>query len=179
MRRSSDAGAADAAQWQGSWTWRRVPGRIAWGLAVAGTISVALFVLHVGGWGLLGRMSGAMFWQGLLIGVPVALILAFLIVAPVLARVASDGLTRAQAVRLGAIVYGGIVFLWMLLFRPGPPDLLVLWLLKQGAGEALISAVALPYRHLLTPALFALYGAFAARMGWWAAFGRAPSAAPA
>ncbi|GMG84090.1 hypothetical protein LNKW23_33040 [Paralimibaculum aggregatum] len=174
MSRSSDVAIA---HWRGKWTWRRVPGRVARGLAAAALAAAGFFVMHVGGWGLLPRFGAVLVWQGLLVGLPVALILAFAVVAPLLARIARQGpVTRARATRFGAATYGGVVFLWMALLQAGPPGAAVLWLLERGMAPETVELLALPYRHLLTPAVFALYGALAGRFGWWVAFGPARAA---
>jgi hypothetical protein len=145
-----------------------VPNRVARGLAVAAAAAVAFFVAHVGGWGLLDRLTPGVALSGFAVGLPVALILCFLLAAPALRAMARRGcLRRARAVGLGALAYGGIVFLWMAALRPGPPEALERLL---PGGEAGTAATVL-YRHVLTPAAFALYGAAAAALGWRAAFG--------
>ena len=152
---------------------RRIPNRIARGLFVASVAAVGFFVLHVGGWGLMGRLSLALAIWGFAVGLPVALFLSFLLAAPALRAMARAGaLRRARAIWLGAATYGGIVFIWMALLRAGPPDAAAAWLAAAGlAGtdaEVLLTAL---YRHALSPLAFALYGAGAAALGWAAAFG--------
>ncbi len=163
---------AQAAERAERWTFRRVPGRVARGLAVASLAAVTLFLGHVGGWGALGRLHLSLIGSGLAVGLPVALAASFFLAAPALRALARQGrFTRRRTVMLGAAFYGGIVFLWQLLVQAGPPETWLGWMREAGAGEGLVTAFALLYRHLLTPAAFALYGALAALAGWAAAFG--------
>lgn len=165
------------------WTFRRVPNRIARGLLAASLVAVGLFALHVGGFGLLERMSLRLVGSAYLVGLPVALVFAFFVAAPLLRlRLRRGGLTRGAVVGLGAVCYGGIVLLWMAALRAGPPDELMAALF--GAPETLgqrpaawesagAEAFRWAYRLVLTPAAFALYGAIAGAAGWLAAFGPA------
>ncbi|MGF1445471.1 MAG: hypothetical protein ACFBRM_04650 [Pikeienuella sp.] len=159
------------------WTFRRVPNRIALGLSVACLAAVLFFIMHVGAWGFFERLHPSLFGPGLLIGMPVALLVAFFLAAPALRQLArADRLTRARTAWLGALFYGGVVFLWQLVFQAGPPQSVTAWMIQRGWGEGLQVAVVFCYRHLATPTAFALYGAVAAWIGWFAAFGRARSA---
>ncbi|MEL6219136.1 MAG: hypothetical protein AAFR79_11825 [Pseudomonadota bacterium] len=158
---------ADAAALEG-WTFRRVPNALARGLAAASVVSVGLFGLHIGGWGLTDRLGWDLMGAAFLAGLPVAFLFTFLIAAPLLRAIARERLSRVRTVRLGALGYGGIVFLWMALVRPGPPPVLEPLTLEAGwTGDAVLLA----YRQVFTPAAFALYGGLAAAAGWWAAFG--------
>ncbi len=159
------------------WTFRRVPNRVARGLTLAAIAAVLLFILHVGGWGTLGRLHSSLFGPALLVGLPIAFLVAFFLAAPALRALARAGrLTRGRAVGLGALVYGAIAALWQMVFAAGPPELWVGWLLSEGWGPGAVEALAIAYRHVATPLAFAGYGAVAAGIGWLGAFGLAPRA---
>ncbi|MEM9145246.1 MAG: hypothetical protein AAGC57_03545 [Pseudomonadota bacterium] len=163
--------AADTAALLQEWTWRQIPWRIARGLTVASAAAVALFALHVGGWGLTARLAWDLFGSAFLIGLPVAMLVSFLAGAPALrAMLARGRLRRGVAVRLGALAYGGIAFLWMAALRPGPPAFLDPTQVPEPSVLAELAVHA--YRHVLTPLVFALYGAASGWLGWHAAFGR-------
>lgn len=172
-RRRERSGRAAA----GGWTWRRVPWRIALGLATASLVAVLLFIGHLGGWGLLDRLTPAVALAALGFGLPVALLASFAAAAPVLRRQALAGrLSRRRAIAFAAAFYGGIVFLWMAILSPGPPPEWMAVLEEAGWADGAVDAVTLAYRHLLTPAAFALYGAVSGLAGWLVAFGLAASA---
>ncbi len=163
------------------WTFRRVPNRIARGLFAACLVAVGLFGLHVGGYGLLERMSLRLLGAAYLVGMPFAMIATFFVAAPLLRfRMRRKGLGRGETVALGALFYGGIVLVWMAVLRVGPPDEVMAALF--GAPEtlgrrppawdgAVAEVFAWAYRLVFTPAAFALYGAAAGAAGWLAAFG--------
>lgn len=160
--------AADAAVLDG-WTFRRVPNRIALGLSVASAVSVGLFALHVGGWGLTGRLDWRLIGSAYLAGMPVAMLVTFFVGAPVLRAMHRAGtLSRQRAVLLGSIGYGGIVAVWMAALQPGPPPELAEAFARAGALSEIAGAL---YRHLFTPLAFAAYGAAAGAAGWQVSFG--------
>jgi hypothetical protein len=138
-------------------------------------VAVTLFILHVGGWDVTERGWRGPWLPVYLAGMPVALLVNFFVVTPLLRRMALAGpLRRAQSVRLGAAVFGGITLVWMAALGVGPPTTLAAWADETLRPVAVWApaALGLAYGWLLTPAVFAVYGGISAAVGWLAAFGR-------
>ncbi|MGF1503467.1 MAG: hypothetical protein ACFBSD_16820 [Paracoccaceae bacterium] len=151
-----------------------MPGPVFRGGAASAFVAVTLFTLHVGGWDLAAHGAAQLWFGTYLVGLPVAATVVFYGVAPVLRRRAAAGpLVRARTIRLGAVVFGGIVLVWMVALGVGPPGRLLLWAEAAGLPLAVVGGV---YSWVLTPAVFAVYGALAAWVGWRIAFGRAAEA---
>ena len=154
------------------WTFRRLPWPIARGGLVAAVTAVTCLVLHIGGWDV-SEPGWPVEWLPVYaVGLPVALTVEAVLIAPLLRRLALKGrLTRRHAMRLGAVSFGLLTLAWMVLLDVGPPGEVERWV--QGRAEAAwaVDAVRLAYNAVLTPLAFAVYGAVSAWAGWRAAFG--------
>lgn len=158
------------------WTFLRLPWPVVRGGLVAALTAVTLVVVHIGGWD--PRVPGwPLTWLPVYaVGLPVALGLLWLVVAPILRRLAVRGrLTRRATLRLGGALFGVIALVWMVALDVGPPSG-VEARTARAAGAAVdwaVPALRLVYNAVLTPAAFAVYGVLSALAGWRAGFGTA------